>query len=537
MTSKILIDSPVTGKRESLTQDQFNSYMAQTNGAVLKWIVNPVVKHGTHDQKTHGNWASSWATGARTTPDDKWLIDNFGDKTTFTRNDPNGLLRFSIPNSLIDDPRYQETIQLSLDTLEKLQDSYPLTTQVDFVAGNKLEGGFLGETFSASVDGVPAPSKIILTEGLLKPNAEKDILVHTITHEWGHALDFRTPEIAKTQASKLSNAQFEDSDVPMTNYGYSSDREAYAEAFAIKFNGSHKGGAWSANVEQTDKWEEVFKIFELDSLKKAKGERVSFLVKDTFDANNPPVLIENYTPPVEKHAQHNQADHGNWAKGGNGLGIEATLLLQKSSDPLKERVYGAENSVAKTSVNILEKPTAPKFSDFASRDDYDKAYKEYSKKWMSWAVEEKASILSERGEKLLDGSPSGVKKYVQEIIKSDWFIETFGDGKSLPPLDVKTASTTAGGRHILGVTRYRGTGRIIEVRHEISIDRQNTKNEEVILHEISHYATTISEAKAHSPHGTEFARNHVFISEKVVGSARADELENAYREKGVQDGD
>ena len=58
MTSKILIDSPVTGKRESLTQDQFNNYMAQTNGAVLKWIVNPVTKHGTHDQKTHGNWAS-----------------------------------------------------------------------------------------------------------------------------------------------------------------------------------------------------------------------------------------------------------------------------------------------------------------------------------------------------------------------------------------------------------------------------------------------------------------------------------------------
>jgi hypothetical protein len=33
------------------------------------------------------------------------------------------------------------------------------------------------------------------------------------------------------------------------------------------------------------------------------------------------------------------------------------------------------------------------------------------------------------------------------------------------------------------------------------------------------------------------ASGHVFISEKVVGSARADELENAYREKGVQDGD
>ena len=54
----IIVDSPITGKRESLTQPEFNSYMAQTNGAVLKWIVNPVAKHGEHDQKTHGNWAT-----------------------------------------------------------------------------------------------------------------------------------------------------------------------------------------------------------------------------------------------------------------------------------------------------------------------------------------------------------------------------------------------------------------------------------------------------------------------------------------------
>lgn len=58
MENNIVIDSPITGKRESLTQAQFNSYMAQTNGAVLKWIVNPVAKHGTHDQKTHGSWAT-----------------------------------------------------------------------------------------------------------------------------------------------------------------------------------------------------------------------------------------------------------------------------------------------------------------------------------------------------------------------------------------------------------------------------------------------------------------------------------------------
>jgi len=55
----IIVDSPVTGKRESLTQAQFNSYMAQTNGTVLKWIVNPILKHQEHDQSTHGNWALS----------------------------------------------------------------------------------------------------------------------------------------------------------------------------------------------------------------------------------------------------------------------------------------------------------------------------------------------------------------------------------------------------------------------------------------------------------------------------------------------
>ena len=297
--------------------------------------LRPVIKHAQHDQKTHGSWANSWATGDRTTPDDKWLIDNFGDKTTFTRNDPNGLLRFSIPNSLIDDPRYKETIQMSLDTLEKLQAAYPLTTQVDFVAGDKTEGGFLGETLSASVDGVPAPSKIILTEGLLKPNAEKDVLVHTIVHEWGHALDFRTPEESKAQAARFSQAMFEDGSLPMTDYGWYSDREAYAEAFAVKFNGAHKGGVWNQNVPQTDKWEEVFKIFELDSLKKAKGKRVSFLVKDTFDANNPPVLIEDYDPSVQKHQEHDQSTHGNWATGTDGLSVtrdqssfEQKLVLQ-----------------------------------------------------------------------------------------------------------------------------------------------------------------------------------------------------------------
>jgi len=58
--NNIIIKNPVTGIQEQLTQEQFNSYMAQTNGRILRYLVKDsnVEKHGTHNQSTHGNWAS-----------------------------------------------------------------------------------------------------------------------------------------------------------------------------------------------------------------------------------------------------------------------------------------------------------------------------------------------------------------------------------------------------------------------------------------------------------------------------------------------
>ena len=52
----LIIDlvNPFTGERKELSEAEFNSYMSQTNGAVLDWIVDSgVQKHGTHDQSTH----------------------------------------------------------------------------------------------------------------------------------------------------------------------------------------------------------------------------------------------------------------------------------------------------------------------------------------------------------------------------------------------------------------------------------------------------------------------------------------------------
>jgi hypothetical protein len=239
--------------------------------------------------------------------------------------------------------------------------------------------------------------------------------------------------------------------------------------------------------------------------------------------------------PVLKHGEHDQSSHGNWAEGGgNGLGIEEVMRLHKSSDPLQSRIYEAEGLLDENLYAESEMPAYPKRDDFKSREDYDKAYKDYNKKWMDWAVDEQAIILSDTGNKFLDGSPAGVKKYVDDIIKQDWFIERFGDGSSLPKLGVKTANTNASGRHILKMRKDRASGRIIETVHEISIDRQSTKNERTILHEISHYATAISETKAFSAHGVEFARNHIFVIKQTAGSARAQALASAYVAKGIQ---
>jgi putative metallohydrolase (TIGR04338 family) len=241
--------------------------------------------------------------------------------------------------------------------------------------------------------------------------------------------------------------------------------------------------------------------------------------------------------PVLKHEEHDQSTHGSWAKGGNGLGIEAVMKLHRTLDPLQRKVYEAERSIDPPLQPYRSiAPKAPKYDDFSSRGDYDKAYKEYNKKWTAWAVEEQAKIVSDTGKELLDGTPAGVKKYVEEVIKQDWFVERFGDGSSLPRLEVKTANTTASGRHILKVQKDSSTGRIVKTVHEISIDRQFVKNETTILHEISHYATAISQTESFEAHGVEFARNHTFVVEQVAGSARAQALEIAYKSKGVTSG-
>jgi len=187
------------------------------------------------------------------------------------------------------------------------------------------------------------------------------------------------------------------------------------------------------------------------------------------------VYISMDVDTVVKHGTHDQKTHGSWATGNNGLGIEEVIRLHKSSDPLKQKIYAAEQSIRLNPLAGGEKPKIESRQPGESSEDYDKRYKEYSKKFTAWAVNERAAIVTERGDRLLDGSPAGVRKYTEEIIKSDWFIESFGSGSSLPRLTVSVGNTVAAGRHILQVTTD-GGGRVVASKNEISIDRQSVKD-------------------------------------------------------------
>ena len=44
MSNSVIINNPNTGKQETLNQQEFNKYMAMTNGVVLNWIVDDAGK-------------------------------------------------------------------------------------------------------------------------------------------------------------------------------------------------------------------------------------------------------------------------------------------------------------------------------------------------------------------------------------------------------------------------------------------------------------------------------------------------------------
>jgi hypothetical protein len=241
------------------------------------------------------------------------------------------------------------------------------------------------------------------------------------------------------------------------------------------------------------------------------------------------------TKAVQKHQEHDQSSHGNWAtgqKGGSGLSHREMFELKKQPDPMVRKVYEAEE---KNHNQIQDKnadmPSAPNRTQFTNYADYDKAYKQYSKDFTAWSKKVTTSLISPLGQKHLDGTPRGVNGYVRDVLRQDWFVEAFGKGGVAGNnLEVKVSSANEAGAYQIG---FKGDLPVSILR----VSRGYSKAEPTIVHEIAHYATTISATSPHGGHGVEFARNHIFITSKLFGASFADGLEKSYREAGVPLGD
>jgi hypothetical protein len=241
------------------------------------------------------------------------------------------------------------------------------------------------------------------------------------------------------------------------------------------------------------------------------------------------VIIVKFAPelkPVIKHATHDQASHGSWARGGSGLDAYAMYRLQDSSDLLVQKIYAAEENFQPQVQREIEKPLAPNRSNYQTREEYDKAYKEYSKKWKEYVLETTRNIQSQRGEKHLDGTKKGVENYIKELTSTEWFRERFGNGGELGIPKVALRDNRTAGSFRFG---YRNA----QLVNEIVINRGYSKNEPTVIHEIAHYATAISQTSRYEGHGVEFARNHIFIAANAVSPEYARGLETSYREAGI----
>jgi hypothetical protein len=234
--------------------------------------------------------------------------------------------------------------------------------------------------------------------------------------------------------------------------------------------------------------------------------------------------------PVLKHGEHDQSSHGNWAtgKGSSGLTHREIYNLQVGrGDPLVSKIYKAEDNFQPHTQRELPMPFPPKPRvEFATKEEYDKAYKAYSKAFDEWARESHRNIQSPLGERHLDGSRAGVQKYIDETIGSDWFKEEFGTGGVVERPTAKLLDINSAGRYVFGFKNGQPYTSLV-------FNKGYSKAEPTILHELAHYATTISQTKPFDGHGVEFARNHVYIASKAIGSEFATGLEKAYREEGI----
>jgi hypothetical protein len=243
------------------------------------------------------------------TPDDEILgikVDN-SNRIIFDKKQKNGSsLRIAVDKSTLEDPKLREGLEDLFTAMDDLHQRYPIDGLVIGINNPDPDNPEVMGT-TASFEDEPGQPPVITINKELLTKKQRISVEHTAAHEYGHALDPRTKEEAEKgleEFKALMSPTY--NKFPMTEYGLTSGREAFAEAFAAFYvrkygkpfdpNAPKTSYTQSQKVFQNDKfWENTIKHFNIEELA-TEFERSPFKVEDTFDADNPATLQENYTP-------------------------------------------------------------------------------------------------------------------------------------------------------------------------------------------------------------------------------------------------
>jgi putative metallohydrolase (TIGR04338 family) len=249
------------------------------------------------------------------------------------------------------------------------------------------------------------------------------------------------------------------------------------------------------------------------------------------------ILLDDLIGTVEKHlaGKHDQSTHGRGSNAsvrrmnaGNGLTARQIYNNQvNQGDSQQKKLYAAEGKFAPEIARIIPEPSQPMRADFPDFENYRDAYNKYDKEWDDWARETSRSIMSDVGQKHLDGTNKGVQKYFDEVTQSEWFVDKFGDANPFGKPKFSLVSTNA----YAGQFSYYLKNNVPS--STFKVNKSMAQHEMTILHEIAHYATAISESNPFESHGKEFASNVVYLTKMVIGEQASSRLENEYVQGGV----
>ena len=250
------------------------------------------------------------------TPDQEILgikVDN-SKRIIFDKKQKNGSsLRIAVNKDTLEDPRLREGLEDLFTAMDDLHQRYPIDGLVIGINNPDPDNPEVMGT-TASFEDEPGQPPVITINKELLTKKQRISVEHTAAHEYGHALDPRTKEEAEKgleEFKALMTPTF--NKFPMTEYGLTSGREAFAEAFAAFYvrkygkpfdpNAPKTSYTQSQKVFQTDKlWENTIKHFNIEELA-VEFERSPFKVEDTFDAENPATLEEG-KPKLNLYAQN-----------------------------------------------------------------------------------------------------------------------------------------------------------------------------------------------------------------------------------------